>query len=182
MMKFNRTTNQEIHSRRIDITTYKGTTDSFIVEGVLKDERLVDSYGPTGKLFPPGTIHHMIIRIEVRGPSLVIEDIEVEMPTLPNEFCIETIKCLDPIKGMQIVSGFTSKVKNLVGGVKGCVHLVALLTAMAPAAFQGVFSGMDREQKDPKMVSERMKNTCWVWRANGPLMNQLKDAQGRPRC
>jgi len=174
-MKYDRTVNQKIHSRQLDIVTYKCTPDSFIVEGTLKDERLADSYGPSGKLFPPGTIHHMIIRMAVKGPNLVIEDIEVEMPTLPNEFCIETIKCLDPIKGMSIVSGFTSKVKKLVGGVKGCVHLVALLTAMAPAAFQGVFSGMERQLKGPHMV-ERMKDTCWVWRTNGPLMNQIKEA------
>jgi len=171
-MKFD--TNQKIHSRQIDIATYKCTADSFIVEGVLRDDRLMDSYGPTGKSVPPGTVHHLIIRFEVKGPDLVIEDIEVEMPTIPNEFCIETIKCLDPIKGMQIVSGFTSKVKNLVGGVNGCVHLVALLTAMAPAAFQGVFSGMGRKLKAP-LIAERMKNTCWVWRAEGPLMSQLKD-------
>jgi hypothetical protein len=176
-MKFDRKTSPKIHSRQISVTTYKCADDTFIVEGVLKDDRLANSYGPTGKLFPPGTIHHMIIRMEVKGLNLVIEDIEVEMPTLPNEFCIETIKCLDPIKGLEIVSGFTSKVKKLVGGVKGCVHLVALLTAMGPAAFQGVFSGMEREQKHPKMVTERMENTCWVWRTNGPLMNQLRDPE-----
>ncbi len=176
-MNFARTTNRKIHSRQIDVATYKAAVDTFIVEGVLKDERLADSYGPTGKLSPPGTIHHMIIRMQVKGPDLIIEDIEVEMPTLPNEFCIETIECLEPIKGMRIVSGFTSKVKNLVGGVKGCVHLVALLTAMAPAAFQGVFSGMDRKFKAPEMVEQRMKNTCWVWRSDGPFMRKLKDTQ-----
>lgn len=172
-MKYDRTTARKIHTRQVQCATYKCSADTFIVEGILKDDRLADSYGPTGKLFPPGTIHHMIIRMQVKGPELVIEDIEVEMPTLPNEFCIETAKCLEPIKGMQIVSGFTSKVKKLVGGVKGCVHLVALLTAVAPAAFQGIFSGMDLKYKVPEMVAQRMENTCWVWRANGPLMNRL---------
>jgi len=176
-MNFDRATFQKIHTRQIDVATYKCTSDSFIVEGVLKDSRLADACGPTGKLFPPGTIHHMIIRMQVKGPDLFIEDIEVEMPTLPNEFCIETINCLEPIKGMRIVSGFTSKVKKLVGGVKGCVHLVALLTAMAPAAFQGIFSGMDRKYKTPEMVSKSMENTCWVWRSGGPLMNRLSDAE-----
>ena len=125
MMNLDMTNTQKIHTRHIQCATYKCSPDTFIVEGVLKDDRLAESYGPFGKLRPPGTVHHMIIRMQVKGPELVIEDIEVEMPTLPNEFCIETIKCLEPIKGMRIASGFTSRVKNLVGGVKGCVHLVA---------------------------------------------------------
>ncbi len=175
-MSFDKTAAQKIHTRQIQFATYKCSDDTFIVEGVLKDDRLADSFGPVG-LRSPGTIHHMIIRMMVKGLDLHIEDIEVEMPTLPNEYCIETIKCLEPIKGMQIVSGFTSKVKNLVGGAKGCVHLVALLTAMAPAAFQGVFSGLDRKYKAPGIVGQKMENTCWVWRTDGPLMSSLTDGQ-----
>ena len=68
-------------------------------------------------------------------------------------------------------------IKLQVGDMKGCVHLVALLTAMAPAAFQGVYSGMDRKYKDPEVVEWRMENTCWVWRTDGPLMNLIKDAE-----
>ncbi len=173
-MNFDKTKNRKIHSRKIEITTYEGgSPDSFIVEGVLKDDRLMDSYRPTGQIKPVGTIHHMIIRLEVKGPNLLIEDIQVEMPTLPNEFCIETMDCLDPIKGMSIVSGFTSKVKNVAGGVKGCVHLLALLTTMAPAAFQGVFSVMEKDL-NPSFVEDRLKNTCRVWRENGPIMNRFK--------
>jgi hypothetical protein len=93
------------------------------VEGILKDERLFESYRPTGEKTPSGTIHHLIIRILVRGPQLVIEDIEVEMPTIPHALCRETLECLLPVKGMPIVRGFTSKVKALVGGPKGCNHL-----------------------------------------------------------
>ena len=74
---------QKIHTRKFDIAIYEGSDDSIIVEGILKDDRLMESYRLTGECMPPGTIHHMIIRIEVRGPHLVIEDIEVEMPTVP---------------------------------------------------------------------------------------------------
>jgi hypothetical protein len=29
----------------------------------------------------------MIVRMEVKGPQLIIEDIEVEMPTVPQKVC-----------------------------------------------------------------------------------------------
>ena len=106
---------RKVHTRKIDIATYEGTEDTFIVEGVLKDDRLFDWYRPTGEEFPPGTIHHMIIRLEVRGPQLVIQDVEVEMPTLPHKVCTETLGCLESVKGLPIISGFTRKVKEIAG-------------------------------------------------------------------
>lgn len=173
------TKGRKIHSRQIQITTYEGATDSIIVEGILHDERLLDTYRLAGEIDPPGTIHHLIIRMEVKGPSLTIEDIAVEMPTIPHEACIETLDCLAPVKGMPIASGFTAKVKDLVGGINGCCHLLALLTAMAPAAVQGAWSAMAAEPIDPAtylpVALDRVKNTCRIWREDGPLMKDWKE-------
>jgi hypothetical protein len=127
---------QKIHTRKIDIAVFEGHENTIVVEGDLKDDRPLKNYRINNDILPPRTIHHMIIRIEVKGPQLIIEDIEVEMPTVPHEVCRETLDCLKPVKGSPIVSGFTRKIKTLVGGPKGCNHLLALLTAMAPAAVQ----------------------------------------------
>lgn len=170
---------QKIHKRKIDIVIYEGSEDSIIVEGILKDDRPLKTYRLNGDILPPRTIHQMIIRIEVKGPQLIIEDIEVEMPTVPHAVCKETLDCLKPVRGLPIVSGFTRKIKTLAGGPKGCNHLLALLTAMAPAAVQGAFSLNASKQKDPKTKEsgnmERLKNTCWAWREDGPLMKVIKD-------
>lgn len=165
-----------IHNRKIDITTYEGAPDSVIVEGILYDERVVETYPSNGDTLPPGTLHHMIIRMEIKGPKLLIQDIEVEMPTIPYEDCIETVECLHRLKGMCIVSGFTAKVKNLAGGSKGCCHLVSLLNAMAPAAVQGAWSAIIQQPVEyeiyRQMALERVKNTCWVWREDGPRISR----------
>lgn len=84
---------QKAHTRKIDIATYESATDSVVVEGILKDDRLLETYRLDGKYMPPGTLHHMIIRIEVSGPQLLIKDIEVEMPTVPTELCKEMLRC-----------------------------------------------------------------------------------------
>jgi hypothetical protein len=45
---------------------------------------------------------------------------------------------------------------------------------MAPAAVQGAWSAMAREPIDPERYKEmglkRVKNTCWAWREDGPLI------------
>ena len=178
MTSIDNTNKQKIHMRGIDIATYEGDSDSIIVEGILHDERLADSHRPSGETLPPGTVHQMIIRMVVRGPKLVIEDIEVEMPTVPREECRETLDSLLPLKGLPIVSGFTNRVKDLVGGAKGCAHLVALVTAMAPAAVQGAWAVMTSKPRDPAEILpgavKRIKDTCRIWRSDGPLIKEIE--------
>jgi Protein of unknown function (DUF2889) len=170
--------NAKIHTRRIEVATYDCGKDGIIVEGELRDDRLQEIYRPAGDKVPPGRVHHMIIRMQVKGPDLTIEDIEVEMPTIPYEECIETLTSLEPVKGMQIASGFTSEVKNLVGGVKGCAHLVALLVSMASAAVQGAWTAVSRRPADSsgyrQRAMEAIVDTCRVWRRDGPKLNDRR--------
>ena len=180
MIRIDKKKLQPIHTRDIAVATYVCGDDAIIVEGELKDHRLVDSYRSAGEVIPPGVIHNMIIRLKIRGPGLIIEDIDVEMPSVPNEACLETRQSLESIKGMSIISGFTLKVKESIGGVKGCAHLTALLTAMAPAAVQGGWTAAARNpESSPALKTfalERLKDTCHVWRSDGPAFLKIKAA------
>jgi hypothetical protein len=180
MITLDKTRQRKIHNRKIDTVIYEGETDTIIVEGSLKDERFLDSYLPTGEVRPPYVVHHMVIRMELEVPELVIADIEVEMPTAPHDACREILQCLAPLKGMRIAAGFTSRARKLAGRQRGCTHLLTLLTAMAPAAFQGAWSARITKPVDPETYAGMMgnlKNSCWVWRDEGPLVKKwLHDA------
>ena len=171
---------QKIHTRCIDVAIFIYKADTIVVEGRLNDNRLIDSYRSGGDVIKPGTVHNMVIRMKVRGPGLVIEDIDVEMPTVPHNDCLETRRTLEPIKGMSIVSGFTTKARNLVGGAKGCAHLMALLMAMAPAAVQGAWTAATRLPNESQALKnyslKRLENTCYVWRSDGPAFAKLKQS------
>jgi hypothetical protein len=168
-----------LHSRRIEIGTYEYDESAVLVEGRLTDNRFAETYYFTGGVRPPGIVHDMIIRMVVRGPAPIIEAIEVEMPGIPREECMETRQSLAPIAGMKISPGFTERVKAEVGGAKGCTHLVALLLTMAPAALQGAWVAMARQPVDLKVFGgaalQILENTCQVWRSDGPLMKELKE-------
>jgi hypothetical protein len=170
---------KKLHTRNVEVTTYDYDGQRVIIEGFLKDERFQESHLVSGEKFPRGIIHHMSIRLLVNCSNLMIEDIDVNLISIPREVCRETIECLAPVKGLIITRGFTSKVKKIAGCKKGCTHLVELLLLMAPAAIQGFAayqaqkpSGLDKDHLN--MMALYLVNTCHVWREDGPLMNSFK--------
>ncbi len=170
---------EKIHTRNISVSTYGCDGQRIIVEGVLKDDRLQESHVITGEKFPAGVIHHMAVRLLVNCSSLLIEEVDVELIHVPRDVCRETINCLKPIKGLTITRGFTSKVKKLAGGNKGCNHVVELLLAMAPAAIQGYAAHQSRKPADvtadhTKMIFKYLLNTCHAWREDGPFVEAFK--------
>ncbi len=179
MQSIGQSKGKKLHTRNIEVSTYDYDGQRIIVEGSLKDNRFQESYLVTGEKSPSGVIHHMSIRLLVNCSNLVIEDINVDLISVPREVCRETIECLAPIKGLIITRGFTSKVKKIAGGSKGCTHLVELLLAMAQAAIQGFAayqaqkpSGLDKDQFN--LMSMYLVNTCHAWREDGPLINSFR--------
>jgi DUF2889 family protein len=168
----------KIHTRNMEISTYDGGDNHIIVEGQLRDDRLVSTYHHiSGKKRPPQNVHHMIVRMCIDCASLSIMEVYVDMPGVPNEECGKTAESLKKLEGIRIVPGFTSRVKKLLGGTRGCLHLTTLVLAMAPAIMQGFWAFRSRTQDadkiSPEVVEKYLLNTCWVWRKEGPLAEQL---------
>jgi len=171
---------KKLHTRNIAISTYECDENRIIVEGFLKDDRHQNTFAVTGETFPAGVIHHMGIRLLVNCSTFLIEDIDVDLISVPRSVCRETLDSLAPIRGLTITRGFTSKVKKLVGGTKGCTHLLELLLAMAPAAVQGFAAHRSRKPYDfdpqqAKLILKFLINTCHAWREDGPFVQSHKE-------
>lgn len=178
MSLLKRSSSRKIHTRTIEMSTYETDKGDIIVEGILKDNRLIPYYRPSGEKRPPHTVHHMVIRMRIGASSFSIEDIEAEMPEIPQDECPQTSENLLKIKGMKIAPGFTEKVKKRLGGINGCSHLTALVHAMASAAVQGIWVYNSRKPENAgmslDMLDDYLIDTCWVWRKDGPLETRLK--------
>lgn len=168
-----------VHSRDTSIRTFDLGEGRVLVEGRLRDQRHRPRTGET-TFEGPRLVHDMVARFTVRGPDMVIEDVEAEMPRHPREGCTDVLPWMKKLVGERIVSGFTQRVKDLVGNSKGCAHLTSLFITMGPAAVQGFWAayGVDRSQvrpDDPRI--QRVINTCHLWREDGPIMRALRKAQ-----
>ncbi len=170
-----------VHDRIIETTTYYVDEEHILCAGKLRETRHVDYYKFTGEKVEAGLLHGLTILLLLRVPSLVIEEIEVTMDKVPRFECKEIEQCLAPLKGMAISRGFSSRVRDLAGGEKGCTHLLHLIVTMAPAVMQGFWASRFRGKKGaevPRMASDQMgyglKNTCYVWREEGPAYQKLE--------
>ncbi|SDP07556.1 DUF2889 domain-containing protein [Desulforhopalus singaporensis] len=170
---------ENIHNRNMDISTYTWDAEHILLVGEFKEGQHVDYTNHLGEKITAGVYHHMKIELIVNISTMVIADVFVSMPQVPHEACRAMVTSLNPIKGMAIVKGFSSRVSKLVGGSKGCTHLVSLLMAMAPASLQGTW--IDKSYKGISLTESAagmetyLIGSCYVWRKDGSLAASLTE-------
>ena len=166
---------EQIQTRDMYVSTFMAGEKTIIIEGIIKDSAKVHFYRISGEKSLPGVYHHMVVRWLVECETLRIIDLEVEMPEIPMTECLETKEMIKNIIGTKISRSFTYNINCLFGGIKGCVHVKALLLLMGSTALQGyvLLNSRDKsnlEKKLPRIV-DAAKNTCYVWRQEGELYN-----------
>jgi len=164
-----------VHTRKIEIRTYDLGNDRVRIEGKLTD--IKNPSDADGGMREGSTlIHDLLARIWVQGPELTISRVEADMAHIPREVCSEALPGLQRLVGLKIISGFTAKVKALIGGIRGCAHLTSLFLSLGPVVVQGYWAayGDRRESRslDSPVIS-RVINSCHVWRKDGPLLRSL---------
>ena len=169
-----------VHIRQTEIKTYDLGDHQVLLEATLKDTRTPPSSedSPAGQMV---LVHDLVARIRVQGPDLTIVAAEAEMPHIPREMCREVLPHMPKLVGLRIVSGYTQKVKDLIGEVKGCSHLTHLFISLGPAAVQGYWATYGRKPEARSLANpaiSRVIDSCRVWRRDGPLVRSL-GAQAR---
>lgn len=165
-----------VHNREISIRTYDLGDHCILIEGGLTDHRYrprPDEVLERGKV-----VHEMVARLKVRGPGMVIEEAVAEMPHHPREQCPVVLPWIGNLQGLRIATGFSMKVKDIIGGTKGCAHLTSLVIAMGPSAVQGYWAAYGVEKAKMSLCEEAVRkviNTCYVWREDGPIVRGLQE-------
>ncbi len=170
-----------VHERRVEIRTYAVEDEQLVVEGWLRDERLIDGFHWDGRARPPGAVHWMCVRLLVQGWPLTIKDAEAEMPTAPHELCPTVMEKVKNVIGVPIVSGFSEEVRRRLGGIEGCAHMAHLIVSMGPAALHGYWTHRSRKLRPlPRTLKEfpgleYVINSCELWREEGPMVQAIRE-------
>jgi len=170
----------KIHSRSISLSTYPHTDSEIITEGTLIDKSHKQIFNIMGKIKKPGTIHHMVARLLIKGNPLRIIHAEAQMHHVPLDECRGTLDTLEKIIGIEVKSGFSNTIREIMGGKNGCIHLTHLVTVMAQEIVHGWLTHKRRERSSvPENIdnftgNEFILNSCRMWAKDGPRWKSLK--------
>ena len=181
---------QLLHTRRVTCQGFFREDGLWDIEGRITDEKTYEHANEwRGALKPGDFVHDMSIRLTL-DHKFTIVDVEAATDKSPYSICGEVAPDFKKLIGLRIGGGFHRAVRERLGGVHGCTHIVELLGPVATTAFQTVSSRKARDLNNdhraksgtlpkanaPKAARTPRKpyviDTCHAWAADGPVVKR----------
>ncbi len=172
-----------LHVREVICNGYYRADGLWDIEGHLKD---LKTYGfeneHRGHVEAGHPVHDMWIRLTL-DDNFVVQAIEAVTDASPYSICSDITVNFARLKGAKIGPGWRREVRNRIGGVHGCTHLVELLAPLATTAYQTIQSAHARtlrggryveddptEPEDRKGRRPRLINSCHAFGETSPVV------------
>jgi hypothetical protein len=160
---------EKLHIRSIQIEGFRRDDGLFDIEARLDDTKTYAfANEDRGEVRPGEKLHGMLMRLTIDEDMTVVA-CEANTEFGPYAVCPAITPNFATLAGLRIGPGWTRKVKEVVGGVKGCTHLVELLGPMATVAFQTLVV-LRRKKASSASGPPALINTCHAYAADGPLV------------
>ncbi len=163
-----------IHNRAIECRGYEREDGLWDIEGHLVDTKTFDTATrDTGRLRPAGeAVHNMWLRLTI-DLDMLIHDAEAVTDNGPYAICGNIAPNFKGLKGITIGRGWRKHMLAVLGGTKGCTHLVELLGPVGTTAYQA--TGRAREQYNAgKPITKKPYhiNSCHIYNDVGPVVKK----------
>ena len=170
---------EAICTRSIVCRSFRREDGLIDIDGRFIDTRPFEYDSDFRGLCPAGSpLHHMQLRLSV-DRSRHVQGLASAMPATPYEGCAEVNPNFQRVVGLSIGRGFRKALRERLGGVEGCTHVLALLDVMAAAAVQA-FASSNYAPRRPGQAEpvrvwklEALVDTCHSYRTGGDVMQRL---------
>ena len=129
---------EALHRRTIECHGYRREDGLWDIEAEITD---VKTYAfensHRGTLRPGDPIHHMWLRLTI-DDDFVIRRAEAATDASPFAICPAITPAFAKLEGIRIGAGWSRAIRERLGGIKGCTHLVELLRPLGTVAFQTI--------------------------------------------
>lgn len=169
-----------IHTRDITCKGYLREDGLWDIEGYITDTKTYPFENPWKGMMEPGDpIHNMVLRLTV-DEDLVVREAEATMMDTPYEICPQVAPNFARLVGLKIGKGWRKRVRELLGGIEGCTHLVELLVPLATTAFQSIRpyqryrlkQSLEAGEDDPTVRRPFQIDTCHSWAAHRDVVRR----------
>ena len=152
------------HTRQVVCRGYRRSDGYWDIEGHLIDTKSYSWKSDYRGDVPPGVpVHEMWLRLTI-DDDFFIHGAEASSDFHPFRVCPEVTPNFAALKGLRIGPGWRRKLKELVGGTKGCTHLVELLAPLATAAYQTIYPIREKKRREENQLDPHKKpeliDTC----------------------
>jgi hypothetical protein len=167
---------EHIHNRTVECNGYRRKDGLWDIEGRLIDVKTYTFHNNERGDVPTGEpVHEMWIRLTV-DDDLKIHGVEATTEYSPFSICKQVAPNFERLVGVSIGPGWRKRVRDRVGGVEGCTHIVEMLGPVATTAFQTIYPLKNKEQPEGEGASTlppRLLNTCYTFRSDGPKVKEF---------
>jgi len=171
---------QHIHTRQVRCRGYRRDDGLWDIEGHLTDTKTYafdNDY--RGRIEAGDPVHDMWLRPTV-DDDLIVHGVEAVTDKSPFPVCPAIAPNFARLEGLSIRPGFLSKVRERLGGIEGCTHLVELMGPIATTAYQTIYPYRHRLTRangdappQPPKERPRLINTCHAFRSDGEIVKRL---------
>ena len=173
------------HNRTIELEGFERDDGLWDIEGHLVDVKGYAFHNAWRGEITAGTpVHEMWIRLTV-DDTFTVRDVEAALDAGPHQPCPEITPAYRVLIGETNKPGWNQRVRKLLGGVRGCVHLVEMLGPVGTIAYQTIRPLLGRKTQargadaagtaDTAGASHKPPariDTCHAMRSDGPLVKE----------
>jgi hypothetical protein len=159
------------HTRRIRYEGYKRSDGLWDIEAHLTDVKNHDYRLKTGVRRAGSAIHEMWIRVTIDRHFVILDAVASSDAVPYGDGCEKAALEYRKLVGLNLLHGFRKRVREQLGGVRGCTHVTEMLLGLPTAAFQTFAGEMEEEdagggkpvQLDQCVALETTSETVRKW-------------------
>ena len=112
-----------IHKRCINLNGYQRDDGQWDIEAHLTDQKTYDFFNKylEKNIAAEEYVHQMWLRLTVTD-DFIISDVETATDDAPFPICPQATQNFKVLIGEKIAAGWNKRVRELLGGTKGCTH------------------------------------------------------------
>ena len=170
---------EAVHTRSIVCRSFRRDDGLLDIDGRFIDTRpfAYDS-DFRGTCQAGSALHNMQLRLTIARDRSIAALVSA-MPSTPYEGCAGVNPNFQRLVGLSIAKGFRKAMREKIGGIEGCTHILALLDAMSAAAVQAFASAAYAPKKPGQAEPVRiwkldaLVDTCFSYQRDGEVMRRL---------
>ena len=175
---------QVMHTRVVTCNGYKREDGLWDIEGHMVDTKpyAFQNTDRGGFINANEALHDMWVRLTL-DDAFKIHAVEAVTDWSPFKDCPQVAAVFQGLVGVSIGYGWNRKLKELMGGVRGCTHLTELLGPIATTAFQTIMSTRSDYCGDLDGAAQEKPpylDTCQMLREDGEVVKKYWPKFYRP--